>query len=611
MVNETNTVGKVRIGHARAIEALDVPIPKGGGLVFLRGGNELGKSSAQDVISDMLSGGKSGGDLARHVDEQGNSHVGHAEGFGVQLRIGQNVTRKGSLFGFVGLDGLDITKAIDPRISDQEAADAERLRVWLDLLGVKPDPELFAQLLGGADELKKVASRETMYAPTLPKIAAGLKRDLERLALTANDELKRLEGEIEAANRDVGDLDLDVEADENVLAARVAVASEELFRLKGRFEQVEKTRKLIADAEARVDALTSEPVRAEAELNAELEQAQQHENQCSEALGKARETVDAVGREVAESLKTIDERIAELQRARADMLVTGQRSVAASIESRTAAENALKLAQAATKSSGERITAARKHHDDVRAARAVVNDVSARIAEEKNLLPTDEQLAAAQAAVDEAGKAKDLGALVRKARANKRRADELQREADVKRTEIDRRREQAAGVWPAATAVVSPILPAGLFVLDGRLKRREAGGRELFFSELSMGARTDIVVRAAAAALDRKAELIAKRTGNPRPVGVLVIDQQFAEALDRQHQEALDALARELNVVIYGAVCDEGELRAVVFAHEPRSFEESTARGLTQAEEQALRDWYAAQGTNGNGTNGHAAESAS
>lgn len=525
-------MSNVTIENVGPIAHLDLPVPAEGGLVFLLGRNETGKSTALGAVSEIL---HQDGGLTLRAGEQ----KGYAEGFGMRLTVGGNTRRKGEL-EVLEVEGLDAARAIDPGIADPEAADRARILTFCDLIGVKVDAQRFGSIVGGAEELARLASPATLAQPTMPAIAESLKKDLEKAARAKKDEAQSLEGKAAGLRMGLADVDLTQPADETKLAAATEEAVRALAELEGRAKQAAETSAKLGSARETLDRLRATPAVDEAEANAALESALAAEATANEALGSAAQSVSAAEAAKAEAIRQADLAIAAAKQRHAE------------------AQNAAGSALLATRQARQRLDALAKRRQDIAAAELAVAQSGGSIAE----APSDEILAAARVAVDAARKAQENGAVIRRLRKQKLEADAAAKQAsDVAQIASDLR-EAALRVWDVIAECVKPILPEGLDIKDGRLRVRQ-GDQVLFFSDLSDGARARIVIQATAEAMHRRADAIAAQTGEPKRMPILVFKQTFGEALDPIRILELHELAKQLGVTIFTARCDAGELRAM------------------------------------------------
>lgn len=525
-------MSNVSIENVGPIPHLEVVAPEEGGLVLLLGRNESGKSTALGAISEALH--QDGGLKLRRGETRGE-----VEAFGMRLTVGGNTRRKGEL-EVIEVEGLDAARAIDPGLADPLAADRERILTFCELIGVKVDPQKFAPIVGGTEELARIASPATLAAATMPAMAEGLKKDLEKAARAAKEQASSLEGKAAGLRMGLADVDLTQPADEQKLASATEAAVRALAELDGRAKQAAETQAKLGSARATLDKLREQPAVDESEAQAQLDSARAAESTATEALGAATQAVSAAEEAKAEAIRQADLAIAAAKKRQAD------------------AQSAAGAAMLATRQAQTRLEGLAKRRADIAAAELAVAQSGGSIAE----APSEDQLAAARAALEVARKAQENGAIIRRLRKQKLEADAAAREADAAAAQAAALREAALAVWDVIAECVAPILPAGMSIKDGRLRVTQ-GSEVFFFSDLSDGARAEIVIRATAEAMHRRADALAKQNGTPKQMPVMVFKQTFGESLDPHRILRMHQLARELGVLIYTARCDAGELRSM------------------------------------------------
>lgn len=532
----------VVIENLGPISHLVIPCPTEGGLVYLLGQNESGKSRGLEAISEALHKPKASALEVRRGEKSGAVH-----GFGMTLKVGQLTSRRGELEA-MEIEGLDPSSAIDPGLEDPVRADRARINTLCDLMLARADVTRFAELVGGSDVLAKYASKEALSAGGLTDMAERLKRDFEERA-------RALKAEADTKRGRAAGLKQAVAADMEVAAEKVGKladrekeseqAIQELGQLEGRAQEAARAQQSQSTARATLDRLRNEPGIDEAAAVEQLEQAKSVEANATETLGAATQAVIEAERAKSEAIKAADAAIA-----------------AARVRQGEAATSAAS-AKLGVRQAQERIDAARQRKEAIAAAEREVEKSGVSIAAP----PSEDEIAAARRRREEARAARDRCVIVHAARekVNKAESDAalVSAEADALELEMTTLREWSQKVWDVVANVLAPILPKELAIDGGRLTVRE-GKETFYFSDLSEGARTDIVIRACAEAVHRQADAIAKETGKPKRTPVLVFPQRWGEALDPIRQREIAKLARQLGVVIYTARCDAGELRAEV-----------------------------------------------
>lgn len=151
--DQQNATRTIKIKQRGIISDLEIPVPPAGygGVVLLRGRNGSGKSTALAIIESILKGGSA-------VGLKQGAVKGSTEGLGVHINVGARITRRGQLevTGFAGAE--NITKFVDPKIKDPEAADAERIRQLLRIANAKISADEWAKAFG--DEVREVVKSD-------------------------------------------------------------------------------------------------------------------------------------------------------------------------------------------------------------------------------------------------------------------------------------------------------------------------------------------------------------------------------------------------------------------------------------------------------------------
>jgi len=207
------------------ITRLSLPLPDGGGVCVLRGGNGVGKTSAITALL-TLCGGKS----ALHARDEATT--GSVEGLGAKLNVGARTRRTGEI-GVATLEGkLSIGDLVEPGLVDPVAADAKRIRALLALTNAKASLSLFSGLLGeDGPPLAEVLGLEAMSADDLLGMAGLVKRDLETAARQREARVGQHKAEAAVLRAAVDGLPKAARVDEVALLAEMRRASAEHARL--------------------------------------------------------------------------------------------------------------------------------------------------------------------------------------------------------------------------------------------------------------------------------------------------------------------------------------------------------------------------------------------
>lgn len=512
-------------------QRLKILAPESGGFVLALGHNECGKSTVLDAISESVH-------QTNGLEKSRSVARGAAEFFGMKLTVGQNTRRSGEL-AVLEFEGLNLAEAIDTGIADPIRAGRRRAMILCNLLGVKLNMQAFADIVGGSESLKRVASERTMAATSVPEAAELLKRDLDALAHAAKEEAGKHNVVAAGLRVGIGDVDLTKPADEQKLASATEAAVRDLAELEGRAKQARETEAKMGSARATLDALRAKPAEDESEAQAQLDSARAAESTATEALGAATQAVTAAEEAKAEAIRQAD------------------LAIAAAKQRQNEAQSAAGAAMLATRQAQARLDGLAKRRADLAAAELAVAQSGGSIVE----APSEEAIAAARAAVELARKAQENGAIVRRLREQKLRADEEARIASEFEARSNELRGWAASVHQVVASALAPCLPENTSLdEDGRMLVKQ-NGQVFFFEQLSEGAQAEIIIRAAARAGHRISEEESKRTGQPAKLPVFVFDQRYGEALDPMRILKLHELARQERCLIYSARNDAGELR--------------------------------------------------
>lgn len=167
-------MAEIVIENAGPIDYLAIPVPKGGGVVVLRGKNGSGKTHALHAASRLV-GGK------QKLPVRDGKAKGTVEGLGIKVTIGGKITRRGELEVSAIEGRLDLAMLVDPGIADESRANAARIRALVSLSGVSFTDDELAKKLGvgelpampsGGDLVGQVALMKRHYESQSREIAA-------------------------------------------------------------------------------------------------------------------------------------------------------------------------------------------------------------------------------------------------------------------------------------------------------------------------------------------------------------------------------------------------------------------------------------------------------
>ena len=472
------------------IANLSIQVQPEGGVVVLKGRNGSGKTTALRGAEALVRG------EGKLQTRDGSPSSGRVEGFGAMLALGRKATRAGEV-EVSSLEGkLNIADLVSPPLKDPGAADRQRIKALVSLAGTGPSQELFRDVIGDAAD---AISAATWAGNDLLDVAAKAKRDLEAEARLQENAASAKEGQAKACEQNAADVDLEAEADEKVLRERYAEASSELTVLSERARAAKESAARVEMARrqlAQLDAEDSGPSVAEADERLSVATSQEHEAE--------------------QAVRDLERR---LDAAKADL--------ARKQDARGAAQHA-------------RDAAAQR--EKARATYQQILDGSVTDPPDPALLE------AAQQAVNDASAAIEQGALIRRARAQLKEAQQHRADANTAAARAEQLRTAASQIDDVLSRAITSDR---LFVRDGRLYTTTEARGETLFGELSDGERWEL-------AFDIAAPIVGER-------GLLVLPQDAWQHLDPESRGHVAKLARERSINVLTAEATDGELRAESF----------------------------------------------
>lgn len=433
-------MSQIEIRDVGPIEAVSIPVPEGGGVVVLRGGNGSGKSTALDAVDTMARGSGALTARARHGTKRGE-----VAGLGASVTVGlARAQRKGEL-EVVAFDArVNVATLVDPGLKDPEAADRHRIATACALAGIRPQPARFRDLAGDCEIDETVYDGDDLVT-VASRVRAALHaeaRRIEKLSVEWATEARTLR---EAAGETA--TPLSVEDAQAALEEAIAKHSAAKAAAAAR----ESSERQAAAARERLAAIDADPIDV-AGLEAEVEQA-------------------------AEALPTIEKHVAALR------------------EQLREAEQEAKDCTSFLATKRRELDTARKRVEERATAQAALDEAVAAPA-----APTAAELDAAAQAV---GAARDaLAAASGAAKAAEQRAVAEAREADAAGAAeaAERIRVSAQRTDDVLADHLAAVMPQGLLVVDGRLVV-ERGERMVPFGELSDGERWRVALDIAISAI--------------------------------------------------------------------------------------------------------------
>lgn len=500
----------MKLENIGPIDNLQLPEPKRGAVVVLRGCNGVGKTTALNAVQSLLS-------RKPFVSVRDGESKGEVAGFGASIRVGLKRTTTSGELEVVSLEGkMSPSDLVDPGINDEVRADAQRIKSLLQLVNVEPKVSDFYALFGGEQaDFELACPVDVSGQSDAVAMAAKIKRELEATARRFESSADSEAGKRDALRRSAECVDVGIVTDATVLQANSEAAVEAHARIRLHRDQARRAlniasmaRQQLEQAERDTTVVDYAALIADAQQKADLaanlaNEAADEADLCREAVRKAQAALDAAEAKSALAHKDLS--------AKLDCLESVRNEAKRSEAQRAETERSL---------DGWR--------EAIEAAEAVVD-------------PTDDEIEAGAISVTQARKAIEDGALARKAIEDLAKAkvhDERAKELAQKSARI---REAAKGTDEILSNMVARCGTA-LTVKDGRLWLETRRGPTLF-AELSHGERWKVAIDVAVSAFNTEED------GLP----VIVICQEAWEGLDPFNRQAVVEHARNSGVVIYTA----------------------------------------------------------
>lgn len=497
---------ELTITNIGPIEALTLKIPTDGGVVCFRGRNGAGKSHALGAIDAALT-------HKGTAPLRDNSLRGQVVAHGITMTIGKSTRRAGEAEVHTLGDRLNIADLVDPGIQDPEKADAHRIRALVTLLGVKADPAIFYELLGGAERFDSIVPPTAAEQSDLIAMSGVVKRALESASRKAAGEATNASARADAS-RKAAELPEGIDPDQPTDARALQAELSNAIQTKTRLESETAAAKRTADA-------------AEASR---------------QQLERAKATYTGPSIEEAQSAAT-----------HADCVLTNTLQAVQAAEQRLRdAQASLRLAEQEKRAKADALKSA-QHHAEMVATWTAQIDAAGKVQPPK---PGD--LVRARGAVDQIQEQIEHAALIRRARESLAHAEQFAADAETHKEEADKLRQAAHGVDDVLSGVVAKSgVPLKIEPVEGRMRltlntrRTEQTGHRTCFHELSDGERWRI-------ALDIAIQAVGAG-------GELTVAQSAWEGLDGTNRRAIAEQVRAAGVLVYTAQADDGPLRAEVY----------------------------------------------
>ena len=485
------------------------------GVTVLTGANEAGKSTCIAAVGALV-----GRDEKLAIRD--GQPTGLVQGCGMTLTLTPSKkVRSGALDVTSMEEKLDVSTLVNPKVQEDAARLARRIKAVLSLTGTRLDIADFAQILPD-DMQDQISEADKCDDPV--DMAGKIKRRMDRLALDSETVAETFNGKVVAATDRLKGQDLAVECDPAALQRALLNATQALGAIESKQQahtdakkQIEDARQALAAAEAGEDNLTA----------AEQALADSQQNQAD-----ARRDVEHAAGQVNDAQLAIQ---------------IAQQAVKDANASHTAAVTALT-------NIGQTVTAQAKVVEGIKQRRADLMQLRQAVQAAVPAPVTVKAIEAAQAAVNAAQAAVERGAIIRelKAVAAQKEADNAKRLAAIQRAEIFRRAAKATD------RVLSEALSCEtLQVIEGDLCYVEGDRRESY-ARLSDGKRWQIAIREVAAAF-------RKQHGDAR-LCILPTPQDAWGELDVDNRRIVWETAKAAGVAIVTAQTGTGPLRSFTWS---------------------------------------------
>lgn len=487
---------EVSLTNTGIIKHVELVMPEKGGIVFFKGRNGVGKTTAVNALKNAIDG--KGPICVRDGEEKAEVSF-----LGVTIRAGKK-TRYSGCLQVDSLEGkFSIGDVINPGFSDPVANDRRAVLGILQVAGAKADPSLFYELVGSEDQFRKVVTRETLKETDLVSMSSRLKRDFEASARNneadATEWTARIEGlestlPAEDAEEDGRSL---VEIDADLKTAR-GESLDIRSRQRMATAAIESFEKKMADFQAGQ----------------------------SESISPAQAAIDA-------DVKNVDA---------AGELTAAERLVSSLQEQLAEAKKDLEVARSQSVSAFNAWTAAVKHAEDYKSLKELVEAGRPREVPESEVVAADEKISELQGLLQKKKNAEST-------EKTKREIGELKGKVKLASSMADMLRGAAQSVDSVLTEMISKICPAIRYENERLITTTERG--DTFFHDpsgtngLSTGQRTKLVIDIAATAVGEG--------------GVIVDDGDYCQDLDPIALEEVAEHARLRSVTIVTTMCTTDE----------------------------------------------------
>jgi len=241
---------EITVQNIGPVEKVSIPVPESG-VVVLKGRNGSGKSHTLGAVQSILSG-------SGKLPVRDGEAVGVVNGLGCVITVGRQTRRAGELNVEEIESRFDISKLIDPQISDPLAADSARMKALLRLLGVEPNAKVFHELLGGKEEFENVVSSVKLDTGDVVNMASQVKRAIEAEARREETKAQEAAAQMKANQAGAFGIDVTKEHDDSILRQQYETAVKKKSEIVARKDANDKTLKNAESAKLELEKLRSE-----------------------------------------------------------------------------------------------------------------------------------------------------------------------------------------------------------------------------------------------------------------------------------------------------------------------------------------------------------------
>ncbi len=509
MTSQTTSI--IEISDLGPIVHRTIPVPADGGVVVLRGVNGGGKTTTLDAVRTVLGGPKR---LPRRDDAESGS-VSFA---GTTVKIAKRQSRIGAKVDELDVvhleDQYDISQLVDPGLKGNEENDTVRIRALVQLSGVEIDWSQFEALVPQDEAYDPISIDEAKDLPDPVVRAAKVKRILDAEARRISKIAEAVRKQQAACEAAIEGTDTSSPCERKPLQDAHAAAVAKLARLQAELKAATDARQARVNAEAKLKELGASyngPTVQDAKAALASEQADL--DQCRIVVADTKEA------------------LAKAQRAFEE------------------AESGLRCAKAERDAAQQTLDAATDHDELIASYTGQFEGDLPKAPGAAEIVAAEEEVSAAEAAVEQGIKQREAIILRDKAEADAAMAEK--HEARV---------AQLRDAGKATDGLLSQAVRFdSLKVLGGRLVFTRPDGREEFFGRLSDGERWTV-------AIEIGAQRVSEKTGDG--TRLLILPQNAWQDLDPNNRDVVNDVAITEGIVVLTAEAARGSLRAVLYGEQ-------------------------------------------